>query len=148
MKLFLSCTCYWEWGLVWVIWPTSSWTKLFASPTCWSCTFKHRCVSNKLFTRLPEKPAGLLMGGPETWERMETVLQHNAERSSRCRKLCVSGLPVEELKGGGEHMGCVANTRSSQAASGNLKGWDQPQKLLLVSSVEVQVYGKSNFQPQ
>lgn len=31
-ETLLSCTCYWEWGLGWVIWPTSSWTQLFASP--------------------------------------------------------------------------------------------------------------------
>lgn len=58
----------------------------FCFPTCWSLTLRLRCVGNKLFTprlftRLPGKPAGLLMGGPETWERIETVLQHSTERS-------------------------------------------------------------------
>lgn len=55
---------------------------------------------------------------------------------------------MEELKAGGEHTGSAASAWSCRAASGNLKGWDQPQKLLLALSVEVQVYGKSNFQLQ
>lgn len=141
-ETLLSCTCYWEWGLVWVIWPTSSWTKLFASPHVGAI---HLNIDVIGLYKAARRASWTSYGWPRDTGKN---LQHNTERSYRCRKLCVPGLLVEERKAGGEHMGCVPSTQSSQAASGDLKGWDQPQKLLSASSVEVQDYAKSNFQLQ
>lgn len=56
-----------------------------------------------LFTRLPWKPAGLLMGGPETRERIKTVLREEL----KMKKAVCAWVAMEEPKAGeGAHRFC------------------------------------------
>lgn len=46
-ETLLSCTCYWEWGLLWLIWPTSSWTQLSASPHVGAVRLNSSCLDHR-----------------------------------------------------------------------------------------------------
>lgn len=153
MKLFCPCTCYWEWGPVWVIWPTSSWMQLFASPHVGAVHLNLDVLLTSCLDHCSLQGCHEASWTPYGWSR---AMGNNQDSSSAqywkelkmqkavCAWVAHGG--TESRRGSTQVLWPAV--KSSRAASGNLKGWDQPQKLLPASSVEVKVYGKSNFQLQ
>lgn len=87
-ETLLSHTCNWEQGLVWVIWPTSSWMQPFASPHVGSAHLNidvsvTSCLEHRSLQRCQRSQLDCLrvVQTPETWERRGTALKDGAEKS-------------------------------------------------------------------
>lgn len=87
-ETLLSHTCNREQGLVWVIWPTSSWMQPSASPHVGTVHLNIdvsviSCLDHRSLWRCQRSQLGCLwvVQTPETWERIEIALKDDAEKS-------------------------------------------------------------------
>lgn len=87
-ETLLSHMSNWEQGLVWVIWPTSSWTQPFASPYVGTVHLNTEvsvtgCLDHRSLRGCQRSQLDCLrvVQTPETRERAESALEHDTEKS-------------------------------------------------------------------
>lgn len=123
----------------------------FCFPSHQELTLEHRCVTNKMFRSLllmmlPERPAGLTMGGPDTRDmvRNRGSSQRQRREELKMQKVVCFCHPWRKQSQTHDGHSCqLVSTRSSWAASVNHKGWDKPQTSCLPGQWKCKFMGKA-----